>query len=55
MRLKRLLLCLLTLAIVLSMAPAAGAAFADTHGHWAEKAIDAWSGYDVVQDSDGNF
>lgn len=51
MRLKRLLLCLLTLAIVLSMAPAA---FADTHGHWAEKEIDAWSGYDVVQDSDGN-
>lgn len=34
---------------------AAGGKFKDTSGHWAEKAIDRWSGYGVVQGSEGMF
>lgn len=35
--------------------PASAAAYSDTAGHWAESAIDRWSGYGVVRGSAGAF
>lgn len=36
-------------------ARAAESPYSDTQGHWAEAAIDRWSGYGVVQGYDGSF
>lgn len=53
---KKLLAILLTVCMVLSMAPAALAAeFGDTDGHWAEDAISRWSGYGIIEGYDGQF
>ena len=51
---KRLASCILAAAML--MTPA-GAAFTDTQGHWAEAAIDRWSGeYSIIQGyEDGSF
>lgn len=48
---KRFLAAALALAMLLMMVPSAFAAsdgFDDVPGHWAEDAINRWSGYDVV-------
>ena len=46
---KKLLSVILTLALALSFVTTAFAAdFGDTSGHWAEAAIDRWSGYGIV-------
>lgn len=45
----------LTLGLVTVPSSAAGGKFKDTSGHWAEAAIDRWSGYGVVQGSEGMF
>lgn len=53
---KKLLSVLLTLALVLSFVPVAFAAnFADTKGHWAEAAIERWSGYGIVNGDERGF
>ena len=36
-------------------AGAAGAAYGDTAGHWAEGSIGRWSEHDIVQGSNGAF
>ena len=57
-QLKRTLTLLLTLALTLGLLSAPAAAdegYRDTHGHWAEAAIDRWSGYGVVEGSGGAF
>lgn len=60
MKLKRKLAAFLTGTMLLStmsaMTVTAGAAnYSDTTGHWAESAVDRWSGYGIVQGSDGAF
>ena len=51
---------LLSTALLAGLVPAgaleAEPAFADTEGHWAESAIERWSGYGVVEGrGDGTF
>ncbi len=54
---------LLTLALAFAMTvslfavgvSATEPTYGDTKGHWAESSIDRWSGYGVVQGSDGDF
>ena len=48
-----LALCL-TLTLLPTMSVAAGS-YADTNGHWAEAAIERWSGYGILQGSEGKF
>lgn len=60
MKLKRKLAALLTGTMLVStmsaMTVTAGAAnYSDTAGHWAESAIERWSGYGIVQGSGGAF
>ncbi|WNX83699.1 S-layer homology domain-containing protein [Agathobaculum sp. NTUH-O15-33] len=60
MKLKRKLAAFLTGTMLLStmsaMTVTAGAAnYSDTAGHWAESAVDRWSGYGIVQGSGGAF
>lgn len=56
MKRKRVLALILTCAMLLTMLPIAGAvSFRDTQGHWAQDAIDKWSGYGVIQGYDNNF
>lgn len=49
---KRVLSLLLSLAVLCSLcmpsAFAVESGYSDTQGHWAEKAIDRWSGYGIV-------
>lgn len=58
---KKLLSLVLTLAMVLSLVPLSALAAApeggyqDTKGHWAEAAIDRWSGYGIVEGNGGMF
>jgi uncharacterized repeat protein (TIGR02543 family) len=55
---KRIVSALLSLALVLSMAPMAATAagtYSDTAGHWAEAAIERFSGYGIVQGNNGKF
>lgn len=57
-RLKRIPAILLTLVLALGLATPALAAesrYNDTEGHWAEAAIERWSGYGVVQGYGGGF
>ena len=60
-RRTRLLSILLTAVMVLTMVPMTVLAeeehsFTDTADHWAENAIDRWSGYEVVNgNGDGTF
>ncbi len=57
MKIKRTLALALTFAIVMSLLvfPSSAAGFGDTNGHWAEAAIDRWSGYGIVQGDGVNF
>ncbi|MEG2214280.1 MAG: S-layer homology domain-containing protein, partial [Oscillospiraceae bacterium] len=66
MKSKRSLALLLSVAMVISMLlmPAAAAetapisakpVFTDTAAHWAEKAIDRWSGYGIIKGDAGAF
>lgn len=58
MRKHKLLAVLLALAMTISLLPTAAAAesgYRDTDGHWAETAIDRWSGYGIIQGNDGAF
>ncbi|MDR1132401.1 MAG: glycosyl hydrolase 115 family protein, partial [Oscillospiraceae bacterium] len=57
---KRALSMSLILVLVLGILPAYAApdsrqAFADIEGHWAQQAIETWSGYDVIKGYNGNF
>lgn len=56
---KRVLSLALALVMVLSLLPtvslAAGQKYDDTQGHWAESAIERWSGYKIVEGDDGHF
>lgn|GEM_PF-313764 len=54
---KKLICILLAIVLVFSLVPAgAVAAFSDSSGHWAQSAIDRWSGYKVVNGyPDGSF
>ena len=45
----------LTCGLFAPQALAAESGFNDTAGHWAEAAIDRWSGYGIVQGYDGHF
>lgn len=59
-KIRTSLAAILALALVLStfsfgMISVSAAAFQDTEGHWASEAIDKWSGYGVIQGSEGNF
>lgn len=48
----------LTLALVIAASSVAGvsaASFSDTSGHWAESAIERWSGYGVINGYNGKF
>ncbi len=55
---KRKLLSLL-MAVVMTIsllpAPALAATYQDTAGHWAEDAIDRWSGHGIIQGNGGKF
>ena len=58
MRKHKLLAVLLALAMTISLLPTAAAAesgYRDTDGHWAETAIDRWSGYGIIQGNNGAF
>lgn len=56
---KRALSLALALVMALSLLPtaslAAGQKYDDTQGHWAESAIERWSGYKIVEGDDGHF
>jgi uncharacterized repeat protein (TIGR02543 family) len=55
----RILSGLLSCALVLTMTPmavmAAEGSYSDTDGHWAESAIDRFSGYEVIEGYNGEF
>ena len=55
---KKFVSILLAFVMVISLMPMAMAAessYQDTEGHWAESAIERWSGYGVIQGNNGNF
>lgn len=53
---KRLLsLALAALLAASSVVGASAASFSDTAGHWAESAIERWSGYGVINGYNGKF
>lgn len=55
---KKIVSIILSLAMVISLMPmalAAGSGYQDTDGHWAETAIDRWSGYGILEGDSGNF
>ena len=55
---KRIISLLMTVVMVLSLLPTtalASGTYTDTTGHWAEEAIDRWSGYGVIQGNNGKF
>ena len=45
----------LFLAAVLAVSAVSAASFSDTDGHWAERAIERWSGYGVINGWNGKF
>lgn len=45
----------LFLAAVLAVSVVSAASFSDTDGHWAERAIERWSGYGVINGWNGKF
>lgn len=55
--LRKAIALLLTVVLVMGLTiPAAAAGFGDTAGHWAEKAIDRWSGEGILNGyEDGSF
>lgn len=57
MKAKKYLAIALCLALMcgLCMPAALAAGYADTNGHWAEAAIDRWSGYNIVEGYGGSF
>jgi hypothetical protein len=58
MKMRRLLVSLLVLAMVLTLFPVSALAvstFSDTDGHWAREAIETWSGLGIIQGYDGKF
>ena len=55
---KRILAVLLAVSMLmgtLAVSAAASGQYSDTKGHWAEAAIERWSGYGVVEGHDGVF
>ena len=55
---RKLLSIVLALCLTLTLLPTATLAagsYADTNGHWAEAAIERWSGYGILQGADGKF
>ncbi len=52
---KKIAVAAVTSAMVLNSVPAMGAGFADTNNHWANKQIDKWSNYGIVNGYEGNF
>ena len=55
---KKILSVFLALAMILSLMPmalAAESSYQDTEGHWAEAAIERWSGFGVIQGNNGQF
>lgn len=57
MKAKKFSAIMLCLALLCSlcMPTAFAAGYNDTAGHWAESAIDRWSGYNIVEGFGGNF
>lgn len=55
---RKILSVLLALAVILSLLPAAAVdspAYSDVSGHWAQPAIEKWSGLGILKGSDGKF
>lgn len=55
---RKLLSIVLALCLTLTLLPTAtfaAGSYADTNGHWAEAAIERWSGYGILQGADGRF
>ena len=55
---KKIVSILLTFMLLIGLMPTALAAessYQDTNGHWAEAAIERWSGYGVIQGNNGSF
>ncbi len=55
---RKLLSIVLALCLTLTLLPTAtfaAGSYADTNGHWAEAAIERWSGYGILQGADGKF
>ncbi len=53
---RKLLSILITLSLVFSLLPVTAlAAYTDTQGHWAQEAIDKWSGLGIIKGSGGSF
>lgn len=55
---RKLLSIVLAFCLTLTLLPTATLAagsYADTNGHWAEAAIERWSGYGILQGADGKF
>ena len=55
MKKKLLSLALAALLAASSAVGASAATFSDTAGHWAESAIERWSGYGVINGYNGRF
>lgn len=55
MRRSMSLLVAVLVMIMTVAAPVSAMTFQDSQSHWAQAAIDKWSGYGVVQGSGGNF
>ncbi len=52
---KKFAVAAVTSAMVLNSVPALGAGFTDTNNHWANKQIDKWSNYGIVNGYEGKF
>lgn len=53
---KKLFALLMTVCLMLSLATTALAVnYDDTEDHWAEDAINRWSGHDIIEGYEGNF
>jgi hypothetical protein len=55
---KKLVAILISLGLLwtgLPGASAAGVSFSDHSGHWAEEAINKWSGYEIIRGYEGKF
>lgn len=55
---RKLLSIVLALCLTLTLLPTAtfaAGSYADTNGHWAEAAIERWSGCGILQGADGRF
>ncbi len=52
---KKLLSIFLVIAMLVTTCAVSAATYTDISGHWAEKEIEAWSGYGVISGYDGKF